>query len=467
MTLDKSPAAIRRMFAQIARRYDLLNHLLSLGIDRRWRRRTVRLASPPEGAAWILDVCTGTGDLALAYCQATGQEARVVGTDFCRPMLSLAEAKRRRARVQPRLDLLEADTLALPFPDGLFDIVCVAFGLRNVAEADAGLREMARVCRPGGQVAVLEFSMPSAWPAAPLYRWYFRSVLPRVGQAVAGNPQGGYNYLPASVGQFPQGEAMRERMRAAGLQRRPQPSVHPGHLHLVPRREGIMTRNIVVAITGASGVTYAVRLLEVLSAAGCNVHLVISPAAQAVLKQELDLTVDLDNFNPAMLMLDTAPNLKDRKLQAIRALAGISSDSSNVLAVGSGEDGKLHYYHYRDYLAAIASGSFLTDGMVICPCSSGTLSAIVHGTSANLIHRAAEVHIKERRRLILVPRETPLSITLLDNMKRAVESGAILLPAMPGFYHGVKSIRDLVDFVVARICDQLGIENSLIQRWGG
>ena len=143
-----------------------------------------------------------------------------------------------------------------------------------------------------------------------------------------------------------------------------------------------MKRNIVVAITGASGVTYALRLLEVLGAAGCDVHLIISPAAQAVLKQELDLTVDLENFNPAMLMLDGGPNLKDRKLQTVRALAGISSDSSNVLAVGTGEDGKLHYYHYRDYLAAIASGSFLTDGMVICPCSSGTLSAIVHGTSA-------------------------------------------------------------------------------------
>jgi 4-hydroxy-3-polyprenylbenzoate decarboxylase len=228
-----------------------------------------------------------------------------------------------------------------------------------------------------------------------------------------------------------------------------------------------MKRNIVVAITGASGVTYAVRLLEVLNAAGCDVHLVISPAAQAVLKQELDMTVDLDNFHPGMLMLDGGPNLKDRKLQSVRALAGISSDSSNVLAVGSGEDGKLHYYHYRDYLAAIASGSFLTDGMVICPCSSGTLSAIVHGTSANLIHRAAEVHMKERRKLILVPRETPLSLALLDNMRRAAEFGAIILPAMPGFYHGVKSIRDLVDFIVARICDQLGIQNSLIQRWGG
>jgi flavin prenyltransferase len=103
---------------------------------------------------------------------------------------------------------------------------------------------------------------------------------------------------------------------------------------------------------------------------------------------------------------------------------------------------------------------------VICPCSSGTLSAIVHGTSANLIPRAAVVHLKERRRLILGPRETPLSLTMLDNMKRAAECGAVLLPAMPGFYHGAKNIGDLVDFVVARICDQLGVPNSLIQRWG-
>jgi flavin prenyltransferase len=225
-------------------------------------------------------------------------------------------------------------------------------------------------------------------------------------------------------------------------------------------------QNVVVAITGASGVTYAIRLMEVLSAAGCDVHLTISAAAQAVFQQELDLTVDLENFNPSMLMIDTGPTPKDRKLQTIRSVAGISSDSSNVLAVGSGEPGKLHYHHYRDYLAPIASGSFLTDGMVICPCSSGTLSAIVHGTSTNLIHRAAEVHLKERRKLILVPRETPLSLVMLDNLRRAAEVGAIILPAMPGFYHGVKSIGDLVDFIVGRICDQLGIGNALIQRWG-
>ena len=216
-----------------------------------------------------------------------------------------------------------------------------------------------------------------------------------------------------------------------------------------------MKRNIVVAITGASGATYAVRLLEVLSASGCNVYLAISGAAQLVLKQELDLSVDLDHFDAAMLMLDGGTNPKDRKLQGIRALA-----------VGSGEPGKLHYCHYRDQMAPIASGSFLTDGMVVCPCSGGTLSSIVHGTSANLIHRAAEVHLKERRKLVLVCRETPLSLVQLGNMKRAAEAGAIILPASPAFYHGVKSIRDLVDYVVGRICDQLGIENSLIERWG-
>jgi flavin prenyltransferase len=228
-----------------------------------------------------------------------------------------------------------------------------------------------------------------------------------------------------------------------------------------------MKQNIVVAITGASGATYALRLLEVLSAAGCDVHLTISAAAQTVLKQELDLSVDLDDFKPKSLALDMGESPKDRKLQNIRTIAGISSESSNVLAVGTGEPGKLHYYHYRDMSAPIASGSFLTDGMVVCPCSSGTLSAIVYGTSSNLIHRAADVHLKERRKVILVPRETPLSIVMLNNLRLAAEAGAVILPAMPGFYHGVKTVRDLVDFIVARICDQLGIGNTLMHRWGG
>ena len=227
-----------------------------------------------------------------------------------------------------------------------------------------------------------------------------------------------------------------------------------------------MKRNIVVAITGASGAVYAVRLVEVLLAAGCDIQLTLSAAAQAVFKQELGLSVDLDKFDAKSLLFEPGQAADDEKLQRIRTLAGISSESSNVLSVPTGEPGTIRYHHWRDLLAPIASGSYLTDGMVICPCSSGTLSGIVHASSANLIHRAAEVHLKERRKLILVPRETPLSLVQLDNMKRAAEVGAVILPAMPGFYHGATSIRDLVDFIVARICDQLGIANELIRRWG-
>jgi 4-hydroxy-3-polyprenylbenzoate decarboxylase len=204
------------------------------------------------------------------------------------------------------------------------------------------------------------------------------------------------------------------------------------------------TKNIVVAVTGASGAVYAHRLLEVLLAAGCNVHLTMSSAAQTVLRQELDLSVDLDDFQIKSLKLDPGEPGRPRPC----------------------EPGALHYHNYRNLLAPIASGSFLTDGMVICPCSMGSLSAVVHGTSTNLIHRAAEVHMKERRKLILVPREAPLSVVALDNLRRAAETGAVILPAMPGFYHGAKTVRDLVDFVVARICDQLGVENTLIKRWG-
>lgn len=194
--------------------------------------------------------------------------------------------------------------------------------------------------------------------------------------------------------------------------------------------------NLVVAITGASGAVYAVRLVEVLLRAGCNIALSISPAGKAVIQQELDRTVDLEEFDPVRLFGETP--------------AG---------------EGALRYYHYQDLFAPMASGSSLSDGMVICPCSGGTMSAIAHGTSANLIHRAADVHLKERRKLVLVPRETPLSSIQLENMKRCSDAGAVVLPAMPGFYHGAKTIDDLVDFIVARICDQLGVQHNLIHRW--
>ena len=216
MIVDKSAERVREMFGQIARRYDLLNHLLSLGIDRSWRRCTTRLV-PPRGEAPILDVCTGTGDLALAYWRAGGGRARIVGADFCRPMLQIGRQKCRRADCGDAVALVEADACRLPFPNDCFQIVCVAFGLRNVSDTERGLAEMVRVCRPGGQVAILEFSMPTMRPLRAIYQLYFRRVVPLVGQTLAENKEGAYNYLPQSVGEFPQAEALAARMRSAGL----------------------------------------------------------------------------------------------------------------------------------------------------------------------------------------------------------------------------------------------------------
>jgi demethylmenaquinone methyltransferase/2-methoxy-6-polyprenyl-1,4-benzoquinol methylase len=205
------------MFGEIAGWYDFLNHFLSLGIDRSWRKKTVKRVPPRDDAGPILDVCTGTADLALAYWRAGGKRTRVVGADFCRPMLAIGREKCRRAGAESQITLIEADARKLPFPDGSFQIVSAAFGLRNVSDTDAGLLEMARVCRSGGSVAVLEFSRPQNRFFAAIYHGYFRRVLPRIGQTLARNSQEAYNYLPASVGQFPQGEALAQRFRAAGL----------------------------------------------------------------------------------------------------------------------------------------------------------------------------------------------------------------------------------------------------------
>jgi 4-hydroxy-3-polyprenylbenzoate decarboxylase len=225
-----------------------------------------------------------------------------------------------------------------------------------------------------------------------------------------------------------------------------------------------MKPNFVLGITGASGAIYAVRLLDVLLSAGSDVQLSISPAGQTVLRQELGLIVDLEEF----LLEQLLPGRAQLEAADCHALLreSLSAPAAASAASPAGGRGTARYYHYRDLMAPIASGSSLTGGMVVCPCSGGTLSGIAHGAAENLIHRAADVHLKERRKLVLVPRETPLSIIQLDNMRRAVEAGAVVFPAMPGFYHGVQSIRDLVDFVVARICDQLGVRHSLMRRWG-
>jgi 4-hydroxy-3-polyprenylbenzoate decarboxylase len=197
--------------------------------------------------------------------------------------------------------------------------------------------------------------------------------------------------------------------------------------------------DLVVALTGASGAPYGVRLLDVLLRAGRTVHLTISPAAVEVLALELGRAVRLDRFDPADLLGTSAvPDWP----------------------------GQLHYHHYRDFSAGIASGSFRTAGMAVCPCSMGTTAAIAHGLSENLIHRAADVHLKERRKLVLVPRETPLGLVQLRNLAACAEAGAVVLPAMPAFYTRPRSVQDLVDFVVGRVCDQLGVEHQLLKRWG-
>ena len=216
MTVDKSSERVRTMFGQIAPRYDRMNHLLSLQVDRYWRWRTVRTIIP-QGVGPILDVCCGTGDLALAYHRSTQGRVPIVASDFCAEMLEIGERKKLRAGINGTLRFVEADTQELPFVENEFQIVAVAFGLRNVSDTDRGLAEMVRVCRPGGRVAVLEFSEPQWQPIRAKYGSYFRNVLPRVGQWMARNDEHAYRYLPESVGEFPCGEALAERMRAVGL----------------------------------------------------------------------------------------------------------------------------------------------------------------------------------------------------------------------------------------------------------
>lgn len=214
--LDKREARIRRMFGQVAPRYDLLNHLLSLNIDKYWRWRTTKLV-PPTGDAPILDLCTGTGDLALAYDTAANGKAPIIGADFCHEMLVRAEEKTRRRGAADRIRYIEADAQQLPLPSNHFQIATVAFGLRNVTNTERGLAEMVRVVCPGGRVAILEFSQPRHWLFGRLYRFYFTHILPRVGQAISRSADNAYRYLPASVQEFPDGEALAERLREHGL----------------------------------------------------------------------------------------------------------------------------------------------------------------------------------------------------------------------------------------------------------
>jgi demethylmenaquinone methyltransferase/2-methoxy-6-polyprenyl-1,4-benzoquinol methylase len=216
--LDKREARIRRMFGQIAPWYDFLNHLLSLNVDRRWREKTAKLVPPgPAETGPILDLCTGTGDLALTYDRASSGQVPIIGADFCPEMLVRATQKAAAAGAANRMQFVEADAQALPFPANTFQLVTVAFGLRNITDPDRGLAEMVRVVRPGGRVAILEFSKPRHWLLGRLYRWYFRYALPLVGQLLSRSKECAYRYLPESVLKFPDYEELAAKLRAHGL----------------------------------------------------------------------------------------------------------------------------------------------------------------------------------------------------------------------------------------------------------
>jgi len=203
---------VRETFSAIAPRYDLLNHLLSLNIDRGWRRKAVdRLGWEARSNGLFLDACAGTLDLGAVLAGRAGFSGRVVGADFATPMLRLGAGK-----AGGRIRAAAADTLELPFRDGTFDGATVGFGVRNLADLDAGLRELARVLRPGARLVVLDFTTPPSAPVRALYLFYFRRILPLVGRLVSGHPTA-YAYLPASVETFPPPAALSERMARAGF----------------------------------------------------------------------------------------------------------------------------------------------------------------------------------------------------------------------------------------------------------
>jgi len=203
---------VREMFGRIAGRYDLLNHLLSGNVDKRWRQVVAeRVREGMSGEALILDVACGTGDLSLSLFESTG--ARVIGTDFCRPMLSLAAGKLPR-----QIPLVEGDALSLPFKEGTFDVVTIAFGLRNLSDISSGLRELRRILKPKGRVAVLEFSRPSNSVLRMLFGIYFRNLLPLLGGIISGS-RSAYIYLPSSVAQFPDQQQLAGLIEQAGFDR--------------------------------------------------------------------------------------------------------------------------------------------------------------------------------------------------------------------------------------------------------
>jgi demethylmenaquinone methyltransferase / 2-methoxy-6-polyprenyl-1,4-benzoquinol methylase len=215
MSVDKSPAKIAGMFDAIAGRYDLLNTVLSGGLDRYWRRRAIR-SLRLTGRERLLDVCTGTADVAMAGARGASGAARVVGVDFAGAMLAHGNTKLRQAGLDRTVQLVRGDAMSLPVASATVDAVTIAFGIRNVQQPEVACAELYRTLRPGGRLAILEFGLPVVPAVRPLYLWYFNHVLPRIGRAVSKH-SAAYDYLPQSVGSFPWGDAFGRILTATGF----------------------------------------------------------------------------------------------------------------------------------------------------------------------------------------------------------------------------------------------------------
>ncbi len=215
--LTKKGVHIQRMFGSIARVYDLLNTILSFNFDKSWRKFAVKVSNVTPDAQ-VLDVCTGTGDLAIAYSKVLNDSGKVIGSDFCHEMVRLADLKLKKRNLSDKIKVIEADTLHLPFQDNSFQVSAVAFGIRNVSDLRAGITEMMRITAPGGRVVILEFSQPTNPVFKAIYYFYFKKILPSIGKLISRSEYNAYSYLPSSVLNFPDRYGLRAQMESSGLE---------------------------------------------------------------------------------------------------------------------------------------------------------------------------------------------------------------------------------------------------------
>ncbi len=214
--LTKKGVYIQQMFGSIAKVYDLLNTILSFNFDKSWRKFAVKMSNVTPDAK-VLDVCTGTGDLAIAYSKVLNGTGRVIGSDFCHEMVQLADLKLKKRNLSDKIKVLDADTLHLPFQDNCFQVSAVAFGIRNVSDLRAGITEMVRITTPGGRVVILEFSQPTNPIFKAIYYFYFKKILPFIGKLISRSKYHAYSYLPSSVLNFPDRYGLRAQMESCGL----------------------------------------------------------------------------------------------------------------------------------------------------------------------------------------------------------------------------------------------------------